>query len=77
MFIFSVQYIIKLYFYRKLLMLYFKQYDKSASLIMVILSNPYMYKRKNVLGKNERIGLRKKVTETRAYRIDNADHYYF
>ena len=27
---------------------------------------------KNVLGKNERIGLRKKVTETRAYSIDNA-----
>ena len=25
--------------------------------------------------KNERIGLRKKVTETRAYRIDDADHY--
>ena len=26
-------------------------------------------------GKNKRIGLRSKVTETRAYRIDNADHY--
>ena len=45
-------------------------------------------KHKNLLGKNERIGLRKKGTETREYRIDSAcysqcqsllyfDHYYF
>ena len=32
-------------------------------------------KRKNVLEKNERIELRKKVKETRSYRIDDADHY--
>ena len=35
-----VHYIITLHFYIKLLILYFKQYDRSASLIMVILSNP-------------------------------------
>ena len=39
----SVHYIITLHFYIKLLILYFKQYDRSAKLIMVILSNPYMY----------------------------------
>ena len=42
-FFFSVHYIITFHFYIKLLMFYFKQYDKLASLIMVILSNPYMY----------------------------------
>ena len=34
------------------------------------------YKRKNLLGKNERIRFQK-VTETRAFRIDDVDHYYF
>ena len=33
-------------------------------------------KRKNLLGKNERIGLRKKWLK-QGHRIDNADHYYF
>ena len=33
-------------------------------------------KRKNVLGKNERIGLRKKWLK-QEHRIDDADHYYF
>ena len=34
-------------------------------------------KRKNLLGKNERIGLRKKGLKQGQYRIDDADHYYF
>ena len=32
---------------------------------------------KNLLGKNERIGLQKKGLKQGQYRIDDADHYYF
>ena len=41
-----------------------------------IFPSDHVYKRKNLLGKNERIGLRKKWWK-QGHRIDDANHYYF